>query len=71
MTKKKSNGMIGDFMKTGVTTMVGAGMMGASADIVNAMPAGMGKTMAGHAVGFQGIALMGPSIKLAKKSLKI
>ena len=70
MSKKKL-GFAGDFMKTGVTTMVGGAMMGASADMVNAMPAGMGKTMAGHAVGFQGLALMGPNIKLAKKSLKI
>ena len=67
MTKKKSN-MMGDFVKTGVTTMVGVGLIGATSGMANAMPAGTAKNLVGTTVGLQSVALMGPSIKLVKKS---
>jgi hypothetical protein len=54
---------------TGVTNMVGVGMIGATAGMVNQMPAGMGKDIAGVVPGLQSVALLGPNIKLAKTSL--
>lgn len=68
MSKKKSS-YVGDVLSAGVSTMVGVGMMGATADMVSSLPAGTAKTIAGTTVGLQGIALLGPNIKLAKKSM--
>jgi hypothetical protein len=69
MKKKNNSSFTGDMIKTGIATMVGVGMIDATATQVAALPAGTAKTLAGTAVGLQGVALMGPSIKLAKKSL--
>jgi len=66
---KKKSTMTGNILKTGVTTMVGVGLIGATSGMTNALPAGTAKTLAGTAVGLQGVALMGPSLKLVKKSL--
>jgi hypothetical protein len=54
----KKNTMIGNFMGT----MVGIPLVGASASMANAMPAGMAKDLTGTAVGLQGVALVGHSL---------
>jgi len=56
MTKK----LIGNF----VGTMVALPLMGASAAQVNALPAGTARELAGTAVGLQGVALVGHSLKV-------
>ena len=54
----KKNTMVGNMMGT----MVALPLMGASATMVNGMPAGMGKDLAGTAIGLQGVALIGHSL---------
>lgn len=66
---KKKSSMIGNMLNAGITTMVGAGMIGATADVAAGLPSGMAKDMAGTAVGLQSVALLGPNIKLVKSSL--
>jgi hypothetical protein len=51
--------MIGNFMGT----MVAVPLVGASASMVNTLPAGTAKDLAGTAVGLQGVALVGHSLK--------
>ena len=51
--------MIGNFMGT----MVALPLVGASAGMANALPAGTAKDLAGTAVGLQGVALVGHSLK--------
>lgn len=67
---KKKDSLVGDMIKTSVGTMVGVGMIGATAGMVNQLPAGTAKTIAGTVPGLQSVALLGPNIKLVKKSLK-
>lgn len=66
---KKSKSLVGDMMNVGVTNLVGVGMISATAGMVNQLPAGTAKDIAGVIPGMQGIALLGPNIKLVKKSL--
>jgi len=66
---KKKSSMVGDMLSTGVGTMVGVGMISATAGMVNTMPAGTAKDIAGVVPGLQSVALLGPNISLAKKSL--
>lgn len=56
----KKNTIIGNFMGT----MVAVPLVGASASMVNTMPAGTAKDLAGTAVGLQGVALVGHSLKV-------
>ena len=64
--KKQMKGMLG----ATVGTMAGVGMIGATAGMAQALPAGsMASTMANTAVGLQGVALLGPSLKYANNSL--
>ena len=60
MTKK----MISNFMGT----MVALPLIGASASMVNTLPAGTAKDLAGTAVGLQGVALVGHSLDAIPKS---
>ena len=69
MAKKKNNSLVGQMISTGMTNMVGVGMIGATAGMVNTMPAGTAKTIAGVVPGLQSAALLGPNIKLVKDSL--
>jgi hypothetical protein len=50
-------------IKNFLGTMIGIPLMGASASQVNAMDAGTAKTLAGTAVGLQGVALVAHSSK--------
>jgi type IV secretory pathway TrbL component len=54
-----------------VGTLVGTSMLGATSSMVQGLPAGTAKTIAGTAVGLQGVALLGPSMKYANDSLGI
>jgi len=71
MAKKKRNGdsFVGNMVSTGVGNLVGVGLMGATADMTNALPAGTAKSLAGTAVGLQGVALIGHNVKSVKKSM--
>lgn len=60
--------MLGNIIGTGVTNIVGVGMIGATADVVQAMPAGTAKTIAGITPGLQSVALLGPNLKLVNDS---
>lgn len=62
---KNGNGLIGK----GVTNMVGIGMIGATAGMVNDMPAGTAKNIAGIVPGLQSISLVSSNLKV-KKSKK-
>ncbi len=68
MMKKKYNFM-GDMVKTGVGNIVGVGMIGATSEIVNKLPAGSTeRTIAGIVPGLQSTALVGHNLKMVNKS---
>jgi hypothetical protein len=67
MTKKK-NGSMG-MVNMGVTNLVGVGLVGATAGMVNDMPAGTAKSIAGMAPALQSTALMGANLGMMKKSM--
>jgi hypothetical protein len=65
------NSMTGDMIKMGVGNIVGVGLIGASSSAVGALPAGtpeLAKSMAGTAVGMQGVALLGHNVGYAKRA---
>lgn len=66
--KKYRKSPVGNIVSTGVTNLVGIGMIDASSKMVNALPAGTAKTVAGVVPGLQSVALLGPNLKLVKKS---
>jgi hypothetical protein len=51
--------------------MAGIGLIGATAPLAQALPVGTARTMASTAVGLQGVALLGPSLKYANDSLGV
>jgi hypothetical protein len=53
-------------VKTGITNMVGIGLIGGSASMVNSLPAGTAKSIAGVVPGLQSVALLGTNLKLVK-----
>lgn len=65
--QRQTAGMLG----AAVGTMAGIGVLGATSSMVQALPVGTARTMAGTAVGLQGVALLGPSMKYANDSLGI
>lgn len=65
---KKNKSALGNMMSAGVGTMVGVGMMGATASMVNQMPAGTAKSIAGVVPGLQATALVGHNLKMVKSS---
>jgi len=73
MAKKKNyyQTQTGRMLATSVGTMVGVGLLSATAGMAGGLPAGTAKTMANTAVGLQGVALMGPSLKYANDSLGV
>jgi len=54
----------GNMISTGVGNLVGVGLIGATAGMTNALPAGMAHDVAGIVPGLQSVALMGPNLKL-------
>ena len=58
-------------IKTGVGNLVGVGLIGASAQAVGGLSAGTAKTLAGTAVGLQGVSLLGPNLRLVNDAFKI
>ena len=71
MTKKKSGSesMVSSMMNMGVTNLVGVGMIGATAGMVNTLPAGVTKDIAGMAPALQSTALVGANLGMVKKSM--
>lgn len=65
--KKKKNGsssLVGQMVGMGVTNLVGVGMIGATAGMVNEMPAGTAKSIAGIVPGLQSAALVSSNLKI-------
>ena len=65
--KRKKSTIGGEVIKAGITTMVAIPLIGASATQVAALPAGTARTLAGTAVGLQGVGLIGVNLKPLKK----
>lgn len=53
-------------LKTGITNLVGIGLIGASAEMVNALPAGTAKTLAGPIPALQSTALLASNLNFKK-----
>jgi len=67
MAKKQT--YLGNMLTTGVGTMVGVGLTGATSSMVNTLPAGsMERSVAGIVPGLQSVALLGPNVKLVNDS---
>ena len=67
MAKKNNNkSLVGNVLKTGIGTMVGIGMIGATAGMANSLPAGTAKNIVGIVPGLQATALVAHNIKLVK-----
>jgi len=66
MTKKKNSTNI---VKTMVGTMIGMGMLGATAGMAISLPAGTAKNIAGVVPGLQAVSLVSYNIKPIKKVL--
>ena len=65
------NSMTGDMLKMGIGNLIAIPLIGASAAQVGALPAGtpeLAKSMAGTAVGLQGVALLGHNVGYAKRA---
>jgi len=60
---KKVNSDVARMMNMGVGTLVGVGMMGATATQINALPAGTAKSVAGIVPGLQATSLVGYNLK--------
>lgn len=63
MAKKAKSSHLSRMMKMGVTNLVGVGMIGATANMTNALPSGTAKTIAGNVPALQSAALVGYNIK--------
>lgn len=64
-----SETMTGRMISTGVGNLVGMGMIGATAGMVGAIPAGMAHDVAAIVPGLQSVALLGPNLSLVNDSL--
>lgn len=60
---KKQQSPLGNMVSMGIGNLVGVGMIGATAGMVNDMPAGTAKTITGIVPGLQGAALVGANLK--------
>lgn len=66
--RKQSQSLVGNMLNTGIASMVGIGLVGATSSAVSALPAGTAKTIAGITPGLQSVALLGPNLKLVKSA---
>ena len=71
MTKKKNyyQAQTAGMLNASIGTLVGVPFLGATAGMAAGLPAGTAATMANTAVGLQGVALLGPSLKYTNDSL--
>lgn len=58
-------------LKTGITNIVGIGMIGATANMSNSLPEGTAKNITGIIPGLQSAALLGKNLKMIKSFGKI
>ena len=68
MAQKRKQSYMGQMINTGVGNLVGVGMIGATAGMVQGLPAGMAKDVAGIVPGLQSVAMVGQNVKLATGS---
>lgn len=64
--RRMGNSLVG----MGLGNLMAIPLIGASASMANTIPAGTAKTLAGTAVGMQGVALLGHNAGYAKKMFK-
>lgn len=62
--------MLNSIVGTGVSNLVGLSMIGATAGMVNDLPAGTTRSIAGIVPGLQSTALMGANLGMVKKTMK-
>ena len=62
MAKKRKATMLGNMLGMGMTNLVGVGMIGATAGMVNTIPAGTAHDIAGMAPALQSTALLGANL---------
>jgi len=62
--------MVKKILNTGITNLVGIGMIGATAGEINSLPAGTAKTVAGIIPGLQATSLVGANLGLGNGSSK-
>ena len=65
-----SGSPLGNVLGMGVTNLVGVGMIGATADMVQTMPAGTAKTIAGNIPAIQSVGLLGANLGMMGGSKK-
>lgn len=68
--KSRKSSFVKDVVGTGVGNIVGIGMIGATAEMANALPAGTAKTITGVIPGLQSVALVGHNLKPFSKKKK-
>lgn len=61
---------LGKILSTGVGNVVGVSLIGATSGMVNELPIGTTKTIAGIIPGLQATTLVGHNLKIAKQSFK-
>jgi hypothetical protein len=71
MAKKKNyyQTQTGNMINTGIGNLVGVGMIGATSSMVQGLPAGTAKDIAGIVPGLQSAAMLGPNLKLVNDSM--
>ena len=70
MGKIKSKKIGGPMVNTALTTLVGVGMIGATAGMVNELPAGTAKNIAGVVPGLQALSLVSYNLPKGSKQSK-
>ena len=69
MKKNGYKSSVGNILNAGVGTLVGVGMMGATSSMVNQLPAGTAKDVAGIIPGLQATTLVAHNLKFVNSSL--
>jgi len=69
MKKNGYKSSVGNILNAGVGTLVGVGMMGATSSMINQLPAGTAKDVAGIIPGLQATTLIGHNLKFVNSSL--
>jgi len=68
--RSENQNMLGSVIGMGVTNLVGTSLISATAGMVNQLPAGTARDIAGITPGLQGVALMGANLGMVKKTMK-
>ena len=69
--RRRKQSYMGQMINTGVGNIVGTSLIGATAGMVQGLPAGMARDIAGITPGLQATAMLGPNLKFVNDSLGI